>query len=280
MTTFTFEKLEGTGNDFILVDNRDGSVSHLIANAAALCDRHFGIGADGLILVEPSEQYDIKMRIINADGSEPEMCGNGIRCFAKYVHDHKIVDGDTFTVDTLAGKIVPTLIKENGTVVAVKVDMGPPILTPAEVPVRSTTDPRCVDHPITVDATEYRYTAVSMGNPHAVIFVDDNRQLNLPELGPKWEHHQEFPERINTEFAQVITKDHANMRVWERGAAETLACGTGACATLVAGVLTDRLNRTATITLPGGDLEIAWPDDNGSVWMTGPVNTVFKGSSV
>lgn len=277
MTTFKFEKLEGTGNDFILVDNRDHALDHLIPQTPRLCDRHFGIGADGLILVENSDQFDIKMRIINADGSEPEMCGNGIRCFAKYVHDNKIVDGDTFEVDTLAGKIVPTLIKENGTVVAVKVDMGPPTLKPADVPVTTTTDERCVEHPINVDGQDYNYTAVSMGNPHAVIFVDDNQALDLPSIGPKWEHHPDFPDRINTEFAQILNKDHANMRVWERGAAETLACGTGACATLVAGVLTDRLNRTATISLPGGDLEIAWPEDNGSVWMTGPVNTVFVG---
>ena len=277
MTRRHFEKLEGTGNDFIVVDNRDGQYDDWIPQTPALCDRHFGIGADGLILVENSDRFDTKMRIINADGSEPEMCGNGVRCFAKFVVDHQIVSSDTFSVETLAGEIVPTVIKENGEVVSVKVDMGAPILEAAKVPVTTVSSGRCVDEAVSVMEETHRYTAVSMGNPHAVVFVESTAKVDLPKLGPYWESFEQFPERINTEFVEVVSRTHAKMRVWERGAAETLACGTGACATLVAGVLTERLDRQATISLPGGDLEIEWPEDGASVWMTGPVKTVFFG---
>ena len=273
----TFYKYQGTGNDFILMDTRQSSSDAVIALAKRLCDRHFGVGADGLILLEDSDRADTKMRIINSDGSEPQMCGNGIRCFAKYVYDLGVVKNETFTVETLAGVLVPTVILNDGEVTAVTVDMGPPTLEAPEVPVTTRPSGRCVDVPITVAETSYRYTAVSMGNPHAVTFVDDVASVDLPALGPIWEVHSDFPEKINTEFVQVHSRSEATMRVWERGAAETLACGTGACATLVAGVLTDRLDREATIHLPGGDLTISWPEDTASVWMTGPVALVYTG---
>ncbi len=278
-----FTKLHGLGNDFIIIDaiNQRIVESAIQARAAALCDRHFGIGADGVILVLPSTQADFKMRIFNADGSEPQMCGNGIRCFAKFVFEEGLTDKEVFSVETLAGPIVPALIRENGNVVAVEVDMGAPILERAKIPVAKG-DPtaRVIQEPLQVDGQSFTFTAVSMGNPHAVIFVDNLEEIDLEKVGPLCESHPLFPERVNTEFVQVLSPQEAVMRVWERGSGETLACGTGACAILVAGVLNGLLSHKATIHLPGGELKIEWVKSDGHVMMTGPASHVFSGEFI
>jgi diaminopimelate epimerase len=275
-----FTKMQGTGNDFIVVDaiNQRWEVTDTGAVAAALCDRHFGIGADGLILVLPSQTQDFKMRIFNADGSEPEMCGNGIRCFAKFVHDAGLSDLDVFSVETMAGPIVPALLKQDGVVVGVEVDMGEPRLQRKDIPMGfGDQTNRVVNEPLAIQGEHFLITGVSMGNPHAVIFCPDLSQVVVADLGPQIEIHPLFPEKTNVEFVQIISATEAKMQVWERGSGETLACGTGACAVLVAGVLTQRLSRKATIHLPGGSLGIEWQESNNHVIMSGPVKTVFTG---
>jgi len=275
MATLAFAKLHGTANDFVYVDARRGLPGDPATLAPALCDRHRGIGADGLILLLDSTQADCRMRIFNADGSVAEMCGNGIRGFAKYVLDRELVRGIPLRVETDAGVKVVEPELEGGRVVRVAVDMGAPVWDGPTIPVDA--DGEVIEQPLEVDGRDYRVTCVSMGNPHCVVFVDDVASLPLATLGPRFEHHPFFPRRVNTEFIRVAGPDALEMRVWERGAGETLACGTGACAAAVAAARTGRTGRRVRVTLPGGPLDIEWrPDDH--VRMTGDAVEVFEGS--
>ena len=275
-----FVKMHGLGNDFILIDclNKSlGDSSFLSYLAKKLCDRNFGIGADGLILILPSSKADLRMRIFNFDGSEAQMCGNGIRCFAKYAYENKLVSKIKFTVETLAGIIIPELTISNNKILGVKVNMGTPKLRRREIPMNGEDTPTVVDETLKINPVQtFKITCVSMGNPHCITFVDDVQSIPVDEIGPKIENHSLFPEKTNVEFIQVVNRKEINFRVWERGVGETLACGTGACAALVASVLNKKTNREATIHLPGGDLDIQWADD-GHVYMTGPTELVFKG---
>lgn len=271
-----FTKMQGLGNDFILVNSLSEKMPGDLSQAATrLCDRHFGIGADGLVFILPSEVADIRMRIINSDGSEAEMCGNVIRCFARLVYDLNIVSKKTIRVETLAGIMVPELILEGDKVVSIKVDMGEPKLDRGLIPMEGPPG-QVVNEPLTVSGSTYNITCVSMGNPHCITFVSDVNSFPVTELGPQFEKHPVFPRKTNVEFIQVLNKREVNMRVWERGAAETLACGTGACATAVACVLNNLTDRHITVHLPGGELIIEWADNN-HVYMTGPGEYVFTG---
>lgn len=273
-----FTKMHGLGNDYVYVNLFDQPAPRDIeATAKAVSDRHFGIGSDGLILIAPSEVADARMRMFNADGSEGEMCGNGVRCVAKYVHDHGIARKPRVTIETGRGVLTLDLNVENGKATAVRVDMGAPILAPAEVPTTLPGNPAAVDAPIAAAGQEFRATAVSMGNPHVVIYVDDVANIPLETWGPALERHETFPRRVNVHFVQVIGPGEVRMRTWERGSGITLACGTGACAVCVAGVLTGRTGRTLLAHLPGGDLTLEWPGENQSVFMTGPATEVFSG---
>ena len=265
-----FTKWQGCGNDFVVVDFLDKEPVDFATLAVRMCDRHFGIGADGLMVVCPSETADIRMREFNPDGSEPEMCGNGIRCFARYLYEYGRIEQEQFTIETLAG------ILENDAVTAVEVDMGVPVLAGDDISVRGFGRERVVAAPLTVAGETYKMTCVSMGNPHAVIFVDDVEDFPLSELGAQFEHHELFPRKINTEFVTVKDRTHARMRVWERGAGITLACGTGTCATLTAGVLNGVLDRAADIEVDGGVIHVEWRT-NGHIFMTGPAEPVFRG---
>ncbi|CAG7902718.1 unnamed protein product [Brassica rapa] len=283
-----FVKYHGLGNDFILVDNRDSSEPKITQEQAArLCDRNFGVGADGVIFAMPGVNgADYTMRIFNSDGSEPEMCGNGVRCFARFIAELENLQGKhSFTMHTGAGLIVPE-IQDDGQ--QVKVDMGIPILKAQDVPTKlpGTKGEAVVQAELVVDGVTWNVTCVSMGNPHCITFgtkggpnlkVDD---LNLQEIGPKFEHHEMFPARTNTEFVEVLSRSHLKMRVWERGAGATLACGTGACALVVAAVLEGRANRKCTVDLPGGPLEIEWRQEDNHIYMTGPAEAVFYGSAL
>jgi len=274
-----FTKMQGLGNDFILVNCLNEQLAgDFEAFARRLCDRHYGIGADGLILILPSETADIRMRIFNSDGSEPEMCGNGIRCFARFVYEGDIVKKQTMRVETLAGVIIPEVILEGDHVVSVRVDMGEPRLERNVIPMTGPAG-KVVNEPLVVDETTYKITCVSMGNPHCITFVSDVEEVPIGVIGPKMENHQVFPRRTNVEFIQVLNRNEVNMRVWERGAGETLACGTGACATGVACILNDLTDRTVTVHLAGGDLLIEWAENN-HVNMTGPAEYVFRGETV
>jgi diaminopimelate epimerase len=271
--TLSFAKYQGTGNDFILIDGLKGLPDvDWAAFARRWCDRHYGIGADGVILVLEGQAAPFAMRVINADGSGPEMCGNGLRCFVKYLADRGLSPAGRFAVETGAGVLHPEVLADG----RVKVDMGRPILARTRIPMSGPEAERVVDEPLAVGDETFLVTAVSMGNPHAVIFVADAQAVPLETWGPAIERHDAFPARTNVEFAQVLNPHEARMRVWERGAGPTLACGTGACATLVAGVLTGRLARQATIHLPGGPLEIAWGADD-HILMTGAAEAVFTG---
>ena len=271
-----FTKWQGCGNDFVIVDFLEKKPVDFAALAVKMCDRHFGIGADGLMVVCPSEMADVRMREFNPDGTEPEMCGNGIRCFARYLYDYGRVRREQFTIETIAGTMVPRVILENDAVTAVEVDMGVPVLAGEDIPVAGFGAEQIVAQPLVVDGKEYRMTCVSMGNPHAVIFVDDAEGFPLAELGTKFENHAVFPRKINTEFVEVRDRTHARMRVWERGAGITLACGTGTCATLTAGVLNDVLDHAADIEVDGGVIHVEWRE-NGHIFMTGPAEPVFTG---
>ncbi len=272
-----FTKMHGLGNDYVYVDlfreRIDGDPAEL---ARRVSDRHFGIGSDGLILIGPSERADARMRMFNADGSESEMCGNGVRCVAKFVHDHGIAAKDRVTIETGRGVLTLDLEIVGGKAERVRVNMGAPILTSAEIPTTLSGDPP-IDAAIVVDGREYRLTAVSMGNPHVVIYVDDVATLPLEAIGPKFERHAAFPRRVNAHFVQVIGPGEVIMRTWERGSGITLACGTGACAVCVAGVLTGRTDPKLLAHLPGGDLELEWAGTGESVFMTGPATEVFSG---
>jgi diaminopimelate epimerase len=279
--TLKFTKYHGLGNDFILIDNL-ASPEPLISpdEAVKLCDRHFGIGADGVIFVLPAKNgTDYSMRIFNSDGSEPEMCGNGIRCFAQFITELEGVEkvGKTYNIDTLAGLICPT-IKGNG---QVKVDMGEPQLLAQQIPTTlAGKDEKVINKLLKVNDIDYFVSCVSMGNPHCLVFVDDINSIDLSQIGPLFEHHSCFPQRTNTEFIQVIRPNYVKMKVWERGAGITLACGTGACATVVAGVLNNQCDRITTVELPGGCLEIEWSEEDNHVYMTGPATKVFSGKII
>ncbi|MEM7772610.1 MAG: diaminopimelate epimerase [Cyanobacteria bacterium P01_A01_bin.37] len=275
-----FVKYHGLGNDFILVDNRLSDEPRLTPDdAVKWCDRHFGIGADGVIFVLPGQEgTDYTMRIFNSDGSEPEMCGNGIRCLARFIGKLEGSENSPkrYRIHTLAGVMAPEL-KTDG---QVTVDMGLPQLLATEIPTTlAAADQKVIDVPLDVDNKTWNVTCVSMGNPHCITFVDDASAISLATLGPKFEHHSVFPKRTNTEFIEVVCRDYLKMRVWERGAGATLACGTGACAALVAGVLNGVCDRHATVELPGGCLDIEWSDINQHLYMTGPAVQVFEGQA-
>lgn len=272
-----FTKMHGIGNDYIYVNCFEEVIENASELAIVMSDRHFGVGSDGLVLIMPSKHADFRMRMFNSDGSEAEMCGNATRCVGKYVFDNGMTDKKQISLETLAGIKYLDLYTNNGLVENVRVDMGEPILTPQLIPVDYTGD-EFINKIITVDGNEYAITCVSMGNPHAVTYMDDIGDLQIEKLGRKFETHQIFPKHVNTEFVQVINRNILRMRVWERGAGETLACGTGACAVLVSSVLNNLSERKATVQLLGGDLEIEWNEDDNHVYMTGSATKVFEGT--
>ena len=272
-----FTKLHGCGNGYIYVNLFEEKLDNPAEMSIKVSDHHFGIGSDGLITIGPSDIADFAMRIYNADGSEAEMCGNGIRCVGKYVYDHGLTDKTSIAVESGAGIKYLTLNVENGKVATVCVDMGEPILAPAEIPVVAEGDV-VIDEPIQVGDKEWKMTCVSMGNPHAVVFIDTPvKEFELEKYGPLFEHHERFPKRTNTEFVRVISRTEADMRVWERGSAETWACGTGTCATVVACILKGLTDREVLVHLVGGDLVIRWDEETNHVFMTGPATEVFSG---
>jgi diaminopimelate epimerase len=272
-----FTKMHGLGNDYVYVETfQQPEPSDPAALARTISDRHFGVGSDGLILIMPSRTADARMRMFNADGSEGEMCGNGVRCVAKYLYDHGLARSERVIVETGRGALALDLTIDQGKAVQVRVDMGAPILHSAEVPTLLPGDPP-IDAPIQVEDQTFAVTAVSMGNPHAVLFVDDARAFPLERLGPLIENHPAFPRRVNVHVVEVVGPEEVVMRTWERGSGITLACGTGACAVCVAGVLTKRTSAGILAHLPGGDLRLEWPGPSASVFMTGPADEVFSG---
>lgn len=271
-----FTKMQGLGNDYVYVNCFEEKIENPPAVARYVSDRHFGIGSDGLIMINPSEVADFEMEMYNADGSRGEMCGNGIRCVAKYVYDYGLTDKTQISVETLGGIKYLDLTVEDGKVVLVKVDMGKPELKSDLIPIISENE-KVIDEPIEVDRQVYHMTGVSMGNPHTVIYVDDVKNLDLEKIGPKFENHERFPKRINTEFVHCIDRNTVEMRVWERGSGETLACGTGACAVAVASILNNLTDTRVTVKLLGGDLQIEWDQKKNHVFMTGPAKVVFDG---
>ena len=271
-----FTKLHGCGNGYIYVNLFEEQLENPAEMAIKVSDHHFGIGSDGLITIGPSDIADFAMRIYNADGSEAEMCGNGIRCVGKYVYDHGMTDKTDITVESGAGIKYLSLNVVDGKVDTVCVDMGEPIFAPEQIPVVAERTP-VIDEPILVGDREWKMTCVSMGNPHAVVFVDDVKTFDVEKYGPLFEHHERFPKRTNTEFVHVISSTEADMRVWERGSAETWACGTGTCATVVACILKGLTAREVLVHLVGGDLVIRWDEASNHVFMTGPATEVFSG---
>ena len=271
-----FTKMHGLGNDYVYVNCFEEKIDNPLAVARFVSDRHFGIGSDGLIMINPSKTADFEMEMYNADGSRGEMCGNGIRCVAKYVYDYGLTDKTQISVETLGGIKYLDLTVEDGKVSLVKVDMGKPELEADLIPIISERE-QVIDEPIEVDGKEYHMTGVSMGNPHAVIYVDDVKGLDLEKIGPKFENHERFPKRINTEFVHCIDRQTVEMRVWERGSGETLACGTGACAVAVSSILNNLTDTQVTVKLLGGDLQIEWDREKDRVFMTGPATVVFDG---
>lgn len=271
-----FTKMHGLGNDYIYVNCFKEHIENPPKVARFVSDRHFGVGSDGLIMINPSECADFEMEMYNADGSRGEMCGNGIRCVAKYVYDYGLTDQTHISIETLGGIKYLDLIVEEGRVRLVKVDMGSPVLEAEQIPIIGLGN-RVLDEPIRVDDMEYRITGVSMGNPHGVVFLKDVKNLEIEKIGPLFEHHECFPNRVNTEFAHVLDRQTAEMRVWERGSGETLACGTGACAVAVACVLNGYTEEEVTVKLLGGELQIRWDREKDRVYMTGPAEVVFDG---
>lgn len=280
-----FTKMHGCGNDYVYVDCTKEVIPDIAATAVRVSDRHFGIGSDGLILIKSSEVADFEMDMYNADGSRGKMCGNGIRCVAKYVYDHGLTNKTEITVDTQAGIKTLQLTVCDGKVSKVRVDMGEPVLIPQEIPVKASVlglaDDRreaIVAQPFTVANSSYDITCVSMGNPHCITFIDEDvRSFPLEAIGSLFEKHELFPEGVNTEFVNIIDKEHLRMRVWERGSGETLACGTGACAVAVASYLNGFTGRNVDIELMGGHLEIVYDEATNHVFMTGPATEVFSG---
>lgn len=272
-----FTKMHGCGNDYVYVDCTKITIEDEVNTAIQISDRHFGVGSDGLILIKTSNKADFKMDMYNNDGSKAQMCGNGIRCVAKYVYDYHLTDKEKISIETLAGIKYLDLKVKDGKVEEVTVNMGAPILRGPEIPVKSELD-RVISVPLQVDGAEYKVTCVSMGNPHAIVFLnEDPKQFDLEKIGPKFEHHEFFPERVNTEFIQVIDRNFIKMRVWERGSGETLACGTGACASVVACVLNGYTDHEVTVELLGGKLFICYDEEQNTVFMTGPATKVFDG---
>lgn len=268
-----FSKWQGCGNDFVVIDCL---AKNLIENRAdfarRFCDRHYGIGADGILFIDPSSVADFQMRIFNADGSEAEMCGNGIRCVARYLAESQKVS--EFRIETGAGILTPTLNPDE----TVTVDMGEPILEGDRIPVEGFGLNRVINEEIEVLSKRFRVTCVSMGNPHCVVFVEDAERFPIEKFGTHFEHHPKFPRKINTEFVQILSRNKIRMRVWERGASVTLACGTGACATLVASVLNDKTERESEVILDGGSLKVRWDSESNRVFMTGAADKVFTGN--
>ncbi len=271
-----FTKMHGISNDYVYVNAFATEVPNPPDTARKVSDRRTGVGGDGLILIRPSDTVHARMEMYNADGSRGAMCGNGIRCVGKFVFDRGLVKANPLKIDTDSGVKVLFLDLKDDKVVRVTVDMGEPILDGPNIPVAA--PGRVIDQPLVVDGTSYQVTCVSMGNPHCVTFVDAVEPLDLEKIGPKFEHHAFFPHRVNTEFIQVLSPTELNMRVWERGSGETWACGTGACAAAVAAVLNQKAGRRVTIHLRGGDLEIAWREEDNHVYMTGPAEEVFEGT--
>jgi len=270
-----FTKMHGLGNDYVYVNGFTERVSEPSNLSRIISDRHTGIGSDGLILIQPSKVADVRMEMYNADGSRGEMCGNGIRCVAKYAVEHGLTKGPSLRIETDAGVKLAECELVEGKVRSVRIDMGVPELAARKIPTTISAD-QILDHPLRIGGTEYRITCVSMGNPHAVLFVQELHRIDLVEIGPKFENAPEFPSRINTHFVRVDSPTHVTMRTWERGSGATRACGTGACAVCVAGVLTKRTERAITASLPGGELQIEWADDD-HVYMTGEAVEVFTG---
>lgn len=272
-----FTKMQGIGNDYVYVNCFEETVADPERVSEIISDRHFGIGADGLVLIMSSDKADFRMRMFNADGSEGNMCGNATRCIGKFVYDNRLTDKTSITLETRSGIKKLTLYPENGRVKTVLVDMGKAVLKPADIPMNVSGD-TFINKPITVDGKEVFITAVSMGNPHAVTYVDDVDSLELEKIGPSFENHPLFPERVNTEFIKILDESTMQMRVWERGSGETWACGTGACAATAASVLNGYFphDKEITVKLRGGDLFITYKSD-GTVLMRGPAETVFTG---
>ena len=273
-----FTKMHGCGNDYVYVNGFEEKIDDESNAAVVVSDRHFGIGADGLIIIKPSDIADFEMVMYNADGSRGAMCGNGIRCVAKYVYDNGLTDKTSISVASMGAVKYIDVHVENGRVVSAKVDMGNPVLQASKIPV-ITANEKAINETIAVDGTEYKMTCVSMGNPHAVVFTDiPVRDFPLEKIGPMFENNAVFPDRVNTEFVNVRDRKNLDMRVWERGSGETLACGTGTCATVVAAILNGLVDNDVTVHLIGGDLEISWSgSEEDSVFMTGPAETVFSG---
>ena len=276
-----FTKMQGLGNDYVYVNCFKEKIYNPPEVAKIVSNRHFGIGSDGLIMINPSKVADFEMEMYNADGSRGEMCGNGIRCVAKYVYDYGLTDKTHISVETLGGIKYLDLTVKDGKVALVRVDMGEPELDPEKIPIimkgYSDETDRVLNAQIKVDGKEYHMTGVSMGNPHDVVYIDDVQGLDIEKIGPKFENHERFPQRINTEFARVIDRKTVEMRVWERGSGETLACGTGACAVAVASILNGYTEREVEIRLLGGNLQIEWNEEDNHVYMTGPATVVFDG---
>lgn len=281
--TLPFTKMEGAGNDYIYINGFVEQIPNPEELARKISDRHFGVGGDGLVVILPSNTADVRMRMFNTDGTEAEMCGNASRCVGKYVYDNGIIKKELLTLETRAGVKIIRLDCENGVAKGATVDMGEPALSarliPAQLP-DVPQDNRIINHPVDIDGSNFNITAVSMGNPHAVTFVEDTDKLNLPELGPKFEHNKIFPQKTNTEFVQPLSRSKIRMRVWERGSGETLACGTGACAAVVACVLNNLTEREVEVELPGGNLIVKWDPASNHVFMSGPAVTVFNGNYI
>ncbi|NLL71990.1 MAG: diaminopimelate epimerase [Clostridiales bacterium] len=271
-----FTKMQGCGNDYVYVDATKEKIDNISDVAIQVSNRHFGVGSDGLILIKSSNKADFFMDMYNNDGSRGKMCGNGIRCVGKYVYDNGLTDKNQLKIETLSGIKTLDLTIENGKVALVTVDMGSPIFSPKDIPVKSDKE-EIINEPIIIGDKEYRVTCMSMGNPHAVVFVDNTEEIPLTEIGPIFENHEMFPDRVNTEFVQVIDRNHIKMRVWERGSGETLACGTGACASVVASVLNNHTDHEVRVSLLGGDLYIKYDREKNLVYMTGDAVTVFTG---
>ena len=272
-----FTKMQGIGNDYIYINCFEEKVSNPADLSVRLSDRHFGVGSDGVILIEPSKVADCKMDMYNADGSRGMMCGNGIRCVGKYVYERGVAKKDVLTVETLSGVKTLRLETDGGKVGEIEVNMGRPVLKPVEIPADFPGN-QAVGVPLNINGKEYRVTCVSMGNPHCVVFVDDTEKFPVEKIGPQFEHHPVFPRQVNTEFVQVLGKKEIRMRVWERGSGETLACGTGACASAVACVLNGKTERNIVIHLLGGDLKIRWDEISENVFMKGPAEFSFDGT--
>ena len=274
-----FTKMQGLGNDYVYVNCFKETIENPPEMAKKVSNRNFGIGSDGLIMINPSDVADFEMEMYNADGSRSEMCGNGIRCVGKYVYDYGLTEKEHISVETLAGIKYLDLTVEDGKVKLVKVDMGSPELVPENIPIVADGN-RVIDEPINVNGTEYRMTGVSMGNPHAVVYVEDVKGLDIETIGPAFENHERFPNRVNTEFVKVLDRNTVEMRVWERGSGETMACGTGACAVAVACILNGFTEDKVTVKLLGGDLQIEWDKEADKIYMTGPAEVSFDGEII